>query len=190
MRRYAVGIQLALLVCGGAASGYLWRAALEGGTKIRYVSAGLPYEPTTLAAPVRETHVATAPVPAKRVRPLRRHHVRVSTPVAASAPRAATSAQLASIRPVVSPPAPAPAPPPASRPVKRTHPAPRPKPLPKAVPPPASPPPQPAPAPPPPPPPPAVTPTPVAAAPVSTRPGWGHGDKNHEHTGPPGQAKK
>lgn len=30
--------------------------------------------------------------------------------------------------------------------------------------------------------------TKAQAAPGGSRPGWGNGDKNHEHTGPPGQS--
>jgi hypothetical protein len=29
----------------------------------------------------------------------------------------------------------------------------------------------------------------VAEPPQQERPGWGHGDPNHDHTGPPGQQK-
>ena len=83
------------------------------------------------------------------------------------------------------------APPPAPAPTVVTAPPPAPPPPPSASPP-SSPPP-----PPPPPPPPAVRPPvlpppppPVpTAAPTETRPGWGRGDTNHVHTGPPGQAK-
>jgi hypothetical protein len=40
--------------------------------------------------------------------------------------------------------------------------------------------------------PPPSTPAPSTPPPASTeqRPGWGHGDQNHEHTGPPGQEKE
>ena len=107
-------------------------------------------------------------------------------------------------RPAPAPPAPKPKPKPAPQP----QPAPAPTPPavpPPAVPPPAVPPPA-VPAPPAPPAPPVVvTPTPPAPPPPasapaepaaasagdgSTRPGNGWGDPNHEHTGPPGQAKK
>jgi hypothetical protein len=38
-------------------------------------------------------------------------------------------------------------------------------------------------------PPPDTTPTSPAAPPVDSRPGYGNGDSNHDHTGPPGQSK-
>jgi outer membrane biosynthesis protein TonB len=109
-------------------------------------------------------------------------------------------------RPKPSPAPPKPAPKPAPKP--KPKPGPTPSPPPAPVPPPPAAPPAPAPAPPVPPPAPpvAVTPAPpappplttsaaepAAAAPASdgsTRPGNGYGDQNHEHTGPPGQAKK
>jgi hypothetical protein len=34
-----------------------------------------------------------------------------------------------------------------------------------------------------------TTPAPTEQPAPETRPGWGHGDENHEHTGPPGQNK-
>src|SRR4051812_10866885 len=63
MRRYAIGLQLVVLICCAVASGYLWRAALETGRAIRYVSAGKPYEPPWPAlgsgGRVAVTHVPT-----------------------------------------------------------------------------------------------------------------------------------
>jgi hypothetical protein len=35
-----------------------------------------------------------------------------------------------------------------------------------------------------------ATPVPAASTPDSSRPGWGYGDRNHEHTGPPGHGGK
>src|SRR6185436_1527605 len=65
MRRYALAIQLVLLICCAVASGYLWRAALGTGRAIRYVSAGTPYSPAWPApeAPgrVTVTHVTHEP---------------------------------------------------------------------------------------------------------------------------------
>ncbi|MDF2750685.1 MAG: hypothetical protein K0T00_1861, partial [Gaiellaceae bacterium] len=37
--------------------------------------------------------------------------------------------------------------------------------------------------------PPPAEPPPAEPPPTSERPGWGKGDPNHVHTGPPGQAK-
>src|SRR6266487_6472637 len=63
MRRYALALQLVVLICCAVASGYLWRAALGTGRAIRYVSAGTPYTPAWPApeAPgrVTVTHVPT-----------------------------------------------------------------------------------------------------------------------------------
>src|SRR5438034_5785812 len=63
MRRYALALQLVVLICCAVASGYLWRAALGTGRAIRYVSAGTPYSPAWPApeAPgrVTVTHVPT-----------------------------------------------------------------------------------------------------------------------------------
>lgn len=80
--------------------------------------------------------------------------------------------------PTGGPSAPPPAPPPAPTPSPAPAPTPSPAPAPT-----------PAPAPPP------VVAGPPPVAPTTTtetaeRPGWGGGDKNHAHTGPPGQAKK
>jgi len=92
--------------------------------------------------------------------------------------------------------------PPAQRPAGK--PKPKPQPLfvrndsgtePSPAPAPAAPPPQSAPSSPPEPPPPAVPATPPVVAPAgdddedSTKPGWGHGDDNHEHSGPNGKDK-
>src|SRR5438270_94505 len=67
MRRYAIGLQLVVLICCAVASGYLWRAALETGRAIRYVSAGKPYEPPWPAlgsgGRVAVTHVPTRKPP-------------------------------------------------------------------------------------------------------------------------------
>jgi hypothetical protein len=76
-----------------------------------------------------------------------------------------------------------------STPPSRPAPAPAPKPPPPTPPPPAPTPATPVPPPAPAPPLVAASAPPVAAA-VDERPGWGNGDGNHAHTGPPGQAGK
>jgi hypothetical protein len=78
-------------------------------------------------------------------------------------------------------PAPAPAPTPAPVPAPEPTPTPTPTPTPEAPTVPATPEPTPTPAP---------APEPPAEEPQDTRPGWGNGDPNHVHTGPPGQNKK
>jgi hypothetical protein len=189
MRRYALALQLVVLICCAVASGYLWRAALETGRAIRYVSAGTPYRPSwpTPEAPDRVTvnHVPpTRPGRAARTGPA------VRSAVATAGPSSKTS------RPATSSPAvakvgdqnPPPQSPPASPPPQSPPPSPPP---PSPPPPPATPPsPPPPPAPPPSPPPPASPPTRAASvvtapAKKGERPGWGKGDRNHDHTGPP-----
>jgi hypothetical protein len=70
VRRFGLGLQLALLVSCGVASGYAWRAALvPKRTAIRVVPATLPYEPAPLTrlAPRPQsapTHVEAAQQPA------------------------------------------------------------------------------------------------------------------------------
>ena len=185
MRRYAIGFQLVVLICCAVASGYLWRAALETGRAIRYVSAGKPYEPPWPAlgsgGRVAVTHVPTrkpaTPASGTKGAPARSRH---------AAPAAATkTAQLAdaSAGPLGKSSHPANSAPPGAK-VRHQTPPHGPTSTPPSPPAPSSPPP---PALPPSPPPPAA-PTPVvAAAPTKKpdRPGWGYGDRNHDHTGPP-----
>lgn len=147
--------------------------------------------PTPVPAPAPPPTPAPAPAPTPTPAP---------TPIPAPAPTPAPS------------PSPAPAPTPAPAPVPTLEPNPSPTATPTPPPPPAPAPTPPAPAPPPTPaptspppqsqqtPPPAELSSPPPVAPSSApsdppqqgneRPGWGHGDKNHEHTGPPGQNKK
>jgi hypothetical protein len=98
----------------------------------------------------------------------------------------------ASPAPLPSAPSPHPAPPgtpPVTPPPSPPAPPVTPPPSPPA--PPLTPPPSP-PSPPSPPPAPPVTPAPVTVARATTddKPGWGHGDPNHNHTGPPGRESK
>src|SRR5262249_36595178 len=70
VRRFGLGLQLALLVSCGVASGYAWRAALvPKRTAVRVAPATLPYEPAPLTrlAPRPQsapTHVEAAQQPA------------------------------------------------------------------------------------------------------------------------------
>src|SRR5262249_46628830 len=82
---------------------------------------------------------------------------------------------------------------PAPKPKPKAKPKPTPAPTPAPAPPAPTPTPTPAPEPTPAPAPQQATPAPTpepAVTDESTKPGWGNGDKNHEHTGPPGQNKK
>jgi hypothetical protein len=185
-------LRLCALVAAGATSGYLWRAAFESSTpEVR------------VAATPRVVHPAPAPkvvrIPPSRVAPHKAvaHHVarraqRV-TPAAAS-----LASHPAAVTPVRTVPVPEASPQPST-------PKPQPKPQPKPAP-------APSPATPTPSAPVASPPAPTqtttvqaAAAPPAapaqepqkpenqpnlgnstsdTRPGWGKGDKNHDHTGP------
>jgi outer membrane biosynthesis protein TonB len=187
MRRYALALQLVVLLCCAAASGYLWRAALGTGRAIRYVSAGSPYNPSW-----------PAPSPPGKVALPRVLHASSPKPSGVKAPSSGASSELASgvvrshggsartpvsgsgtTKPPAQSPPPKSSPPPPPTPTPTQPPSP-PPPSPPAPPPPPSPP------PPSPPPPPAAVARTVAEQ--VTRPGWGHGDKNHVHSGPP--AKK
>jgi hypothetical protein len=184
-------LRLCLLVAAGVTSGYLWRAAFESSS---------PAEERVAANP-RIVEKAPAP-PVVRIAPhhLTRHPPAVSPRVVqhlvVRPTRTAATGLIASH--VATPPSSAPQPEPSQPP-----------------PPPAKPTPAPAPAPAPPPttttsPPPQTPPPPVVAAPVQqaaappaaptttttpeasgdgSRPGWGKGDDNHDHTGPGGGGK-
>jgi hypothetical protein len=181
-------LRLCLLVAAGVTSGYLWRAAFESSSPAEQRVAATPRVATpTPAPPVVRIQPRHLTVPHKSI--VTRHVA--PQVVIHRAPRLSTS--LAS-RPVRTSPPPVTAP---------ETPAPTPTPKP---------PPTPAPAPPPPttPPPTQAPPTPVAApvqqvaspAPQTTttmpseapssddsKPGWGKGDKNHDHSGPGGKDK-
>src|SRR5581483_7653358 len=86
VRRYAIGFQLWLLVVGGVASGYLWRAALERNSPtIRYVAITEPYEPAHLERVPYRAASAKAQPARRRVRRARRHSRPAPAP---TAPRA------------------------------------------------------------------------------------------------------
>ena len=190
MRRYGIGLQLVLLVCSGVASGYIWHAALTSKrNSIRFVFIGPPYQKTQLAPPPRTRTTFTRTRAGKR-------HVRAEATSFAQSPHAAptrsapqrrphatqlASASVHSSEAATHPAAKHPARP-ARPPIKLKKPAP---PSPPSTPP-AAVTPQPA-APAPSPPTPAPEPVQAAAASTGTRPGWGHGDRNHDHSGPPGQ---
>jgi hypothetical protein len=175
-------LRLALLVATASAAGYLWRAALEPPDREH----GFGLQPPGLRFKVPET--AFQPLLLLTPTAGEGHHRVVSQAQQngqGGGQRSGDATLIASITPTASsrrqrPGAPTRA---QSRHAARkarkvgTKPAPPPPPPPAAN-------------PPAPPPPPAQQPPPPPPAPVRTRPGWGRGDKNHVHTGPPGQQKK
>jgi hypothetical protein len=201
-------LRLCALVAAGATSGYLWRAAFESSSPEARL-AGTPRIVETAPAP------PVVRVPATQS-PSRRHATAprlVGRPErAARAPAALISGRAAVTRRPTQPATPGQQPPPPPSTSTPTTPAPTPTPTPATPTPPQPP------APPAPattstqatPPattsthatPPAATPTPPASPPSppapatppetasdDSRPGWGKGDKNHEHTGPGGGGK-
>lgn len=169
-------LRLCALVTAGVTSGYLWRAAFESSS---------PEE--RLAATPRIIEQAPAPpvvrIPPSRVtsphRPAVVHHVVVRRPAArplGRVPGTLISRPVSTPKPepVATPPKPAPTPPqPAPAPTTTTAPS-QPTTAPAT-------PTQAAAAPPPPAPTPPTTPS---TSGDDSRPGWGKGDKNHDHTGP------
>src|SRR5438105_2536152 len=178
-------LRLCALVAAGAISGYLWRAAFESSTpEVR------------VAATPRVVHPAPAPqvvrIPASRVATHKSVARRVARPH-----RVASAGVLVASHPVAAAPVrPTPAPesstsrPPAPQPKPQPKPAPAPAPTPRAAP--VTSPPAPAQtspsvqaAGPPPTQPPSPSNQPNLGNSTSdTRPGWGKGDKNHDHSGP------
>jgi hypothetical protein len=181
-------LRLCLLVAAGVTSGYLWRAAFESTAPAEERSAAAPrvvqpapappvvrIAPHHLTTPHREVK-ATARVVAEVV--AQRTH-RASTPIA-STPQPASSPPTASPTPTPTPkpsPTPAPQPGPTTNPPPTSTPQSISTPVQQVSPPPP-------------------TTTPVANPPVQqppthsddgTRPGWGNGDENHDHTGPGGK---
>jgi hypothetical protein len=212
-------LRLGSLVAAATASGYLWRAALEpsGRTKVLRVATpsvafkvpGAPINPFARPPLVHgEALKAKGPVVRRKARRrvvTRPRRARSAVLIARTAPtrsraRARSVGSTRRRRPVAPRPVTRPAKPPPQRPPAPPPPPPV-QPQPPAPPPPA----------PPPPPPPVVVPPGGRDDDLdnnwppgqrrnrdearkdeksgNTRPGWGRGDKNHEHTGPPGQQK-
>src|SRR5512146_3123091 len=196
MRISADALRVSTLVAAGVASGYLWRAAFETGS----LSGKEPITPT-LVAPAQAAELPPAQIPS----PAARHHGASGTKALASSsvalgpteagrgagapgpkPRPGTS----SPKPAPKPPGPTPAPTPSPGPTPIPGPTPTPPgpgttpsstPTPPSSPPPTTPPTTPT---PPPPSNPGTQPPPPTDE-DQNRPGWGYGDKNHDHTGPP-----
>jgi hypothetical protein len=198
VRRYATGVQLVLLVCAGVASGYLWRAALHPRTTVASeLAPQIQYPTWPFTKP--PTNAGRRQVQPRTKRSTQQHTEARRGLSAARRHTVNSGAELASVATpshAVNKTKPAPSASKAPKPPTAPHPKSPPAPTPPAtVEPPATPPtpssPPPASSPPPPSSPPVVS--VVAqqqAAQPSARPGWGHGDPNHDHTGPPGHSGK
>ncbi len=177
-------LRLCLLVAAGVTSGYLWRAAFESSSPedVRVAAKPRIIEPAPASPVVR--------IPGHLVRPSRptaAHRVVVRT---VAGPTGRASVGLIS-SPSGSTPKPTPTPGPTQTPKPTPTPTPAPTPPPTSQPPPTAPttqtttpavasPPTQAAAPPPAAPPPTTSTT----SDDDSRPGWGKGDKNHDHSGP------
>jgi hypothetical protein len=214
VRRYGLGLQLALLVSCGVASGYAWRAALSPShvPQTQYIYGGKPFAPSWFSSPPSVRVVPNTHAPTNRHRKVRRATSADAAAASSSGTKGASvssgtksasaSRQLASVttsqRAASSSPSPASPTPRHKEPGHPRHHSPPPPPPspPKPPAPPPSPPPPSPPSPPSSPAPPPVTPPPPSVPTVQTdpdkafKPGWGHGDPNHEHTGPPGKGRK
>ena len=187
-------LRLSALVAVSMSAGYLWRAAVEpGGT-----AASSSVIPAAAASELAEVPFNSLDLlrPAKVEDGASVRARQVARRVQRSARRART-AQFVSVTVArrashSAPPAARPSTPPAKKKPPKSGRRPKPKPQPPSAPGPPAPP-APAPVPPPalpPPPPPPAAPPPPPPARGETRPGKGKGDKNHVHTGPPGQQKE
>jgi hypothetical protein len=194
----STALRLSALVAAAMSAGYLWRAAVEpGGTaaKVAAAQVGHRLQPADITfdsldllrpapdgeEPAEEGQADT--VSQKQATPAAHSSAQLVSVTSSS--KTGTAAP-APVRP--SPHRPGAKP---SKPGRRPKPKPRPTPAPRPNPPPP-PAPQPPPPPPPPGPPPVGPPPPPPPPPITapdTRPGRGRGDKNHRHTGPPGQQK-
>jgi hypothetical protein len=192
-------LRIVSLVAAGVASGYLWRAALEEPRLETVFPLGSTAQPLPdwLQPQLQPPTFERVRVGPRRVT---RQRLRPPAPRARSAPASRTSvgrsgSALAAAT-LTDNAASTPRPPRTRSPQRprRIKPPKTERPSPPRSPskPPA---PRPPPAPPPAPPPPAaptkpLPPPPPADGPTGSRPGWGKGDKNHNHTGPPGRGKR
>jgi len=162
-------VRLAALVLAATAAGYLWRAAFEPSARTPTI---IRLAPAT--GPQVPVQTVRQPPAGHRVAP-ERARAHVSTPHHRPAVRSVTSRTAA---PASHPsrPAPKPQPKPAPTPKPPTTPAPSPAPVQEPV----------AGASPTPPPAPEPSTQPPPESTERTKPGWGHGDKNHDHAGPHG----
>ena len=200
MRRFGLGLQLALLVSCGVASGYAWRAALGPGHDLqtRYIYGGKPFAPSWFSSPPSARVVPFKPAATKRH--LKLHRATSAAAAPASSTGASSESESRQLASVTSSPKAASSSTSSASPAPRheaprqpkhdsTQPPPPARPQPPAPPtsPPSSPPSPPASPPVTPPSPPAIVQT---TADQGSRPGWGHGDPNHAHTGPRGKGPK
>src|SRR2546423_794795 len=191
-------LRLCLLVAAGVTSGYLWRAAFESSSPAEQRIAAPPRVIEKAPAPpvvrIAPHHLTTTKHPAVVSRAVRQAvrttrspaalisaHVRAAPPSPRGAPESQPSASGPTTKPPQPSPSPSPAPPPApataTPPSSNTTTAASPpvsEPVQQTV---AQ--------------PPASTPTtapppPTQAPDDESRPGWGKGDDNHDHTGPGG----
>ena len=174
-------LRLCALVAAGAISGYLWRAAFESSTpEVRVAATPRVVHPAPAPQVVRipASRVATHKSVARRV--ARPHRVAsagvlvASHPVAAAPVRPTPAPESSTSRPPAPQPKPAPAPaptPPAAPVTSPPAPAQTSPSVQAAGPPPTQ------------PPSPSNQPN-LGNSTSDTRPGWGKGDKNHDHSGP------
>jgi hypothetical protein len=185
-------LRLCLLVAAGVTSGYLWRAAFESSSPAEQRVAATPpiveqtpSPPTVRLVPHHLTRTKPAVVRTVGNRPVVRAQGSPSALISSHAPAASPSTPAPHSPTPTPTPTPNPTSPPPSKP---PAPAPNPPPTTTTTPPPVaapvqqsvSPPPTTTPTTSPPPPPPTTT------SRDDSRPGWGNGDKNHDHSGPGG----
>jgi hypothetical protein len=193
----AQAVKLSALVAAAVSAGYLWRAALDTGPEQVLTTAppAIHFDPgADLFNSLAGLQAEAAQV--ARQEALRAERARIAAHSKHGSPASASEAQpIVFVRTG-----------PAASPPHRSGStgsggsshakSPKPKPKPKPPPgrggqhPPPPPPPQPAPPPAPPAGPPPAQPPPPPPARGGSRPGWGKGDRNHSHSGPPGQRRK
>jgi hypothetical protein len=178
-------LRLCALVAAGVTSGYLWRAAFESSSPEDVRTAAKPRvvkpapSPPVVRIPPRHLTQPTRPparvVTLTVVRPAGQEPATLISSPGVSAPRPRPTPTPVTPTPTPTPTTPAPQSPP---PTTTTTPQPAQTPAPVASPPTQS-------AKPPAPTPPAAQPPqPTTATDSGSRPGWGNGDKNHDHSGP------
>ena len=210
-------LRLCLLVAAGVTSGYLWRAAFESSAPLEQRTAVRP--PPFVEKGSTPRTIVISPKHLSPQQTVRVQHgaavsIRVQgTSLASDRFGPSSGSSSPSTGGTGSPPKPTPAPKPTPKPTPAPTPAPTPQPPapqtpptqpaqtpPVAAQPQPSPSPSPSPSPEPKPPPkpdpkpepkpePPPTPQPPPSGSGDDKPGWGDGDKNHDHTGPPGKNK-
>jgi hypothetical protein len=177
-------LRLCLLVAAGVTSGYLWRAAFESSSPNERLAA-TPRVVVPAPAPPVVRIPSTRVTPRERTAAPQRSVRQVVSERSGPAPSAGPSRPVSSTptpKPVTTTPQPSPPPQPTPTPTPTPSPTPAPStpttqtqsasPAPTTT----SPPPQAVPAP--------SSPPPTGPSDEGSRPGWGKGDENHDHTGP------